>query len=415
MPLYQNAAGLWVMRYYRDGSKRGARVQETLDKGTTHAEAKRAYNERLGKAGVGSGKALRRPTFERLAAAWEEDHLPNLRSEASRGDAERILAVLVEEFGSTLAPRLTSREVERFRRKQLASGLKPATVNRQMAVFTSVISRAVEWGLIDRHPIPRGAVKKLKEPKEKTDFFTRDEWARFVQILDDEHAFSRHQAKVRRLGPVKEGELPSPGSKHAPTKVRGVRRYGGGMLPGSDASRAYLARLRATLPVFRMLLATASRLSEVLGLKWRDVDFRAGSIVIHQGKTGEEKTLTLSVPIREVLASVPRGTPDALVFQAPDGGPWQKMTVQRAFGTIRDLAELREELTVHTIRHTAASWLAMDGRPLLEIQKILGHKTPAMVLRYAHLQPEHFREALDTLGMTKPGKTSAVPESGSGA
>ncbi len=405
MPLYQNAAGHWVMRYYRDGSKRGARVQETLEEGTTHAEAKRAYRKRLAEAGERSGKTLRRPTFERLAEAWTEDHLPTLRSEASRGDAERILEVLVEEFGPQLVPRLTSREVERFRQKQLRAGLQPATVNRQMSVFSSVISRAVEWGLLERHPIPRGAVKKLKEPKGRLDFFTREEWALFLSVLDDETTFDRHQAKVRRLGPVKQG-------RGAPE----ARRYGGGRRPDSAATRAYLARLRATLPVFRMLLATASRLSEVLGLKWRDVDLRAGSIVIHQGKTGEEKTLTLSGPIREVLASVPRGTPDALVFQTPEGRAWQKMTIQRAFATIRDLAKLRAELTVHTIRHTAASWLAMDGRPLLEIQKILGHKTPAMVLRYAHLQPEHFREALDALGTARlEKKAPAVPGSSSGS
>ena len=55
----------------------------------------------------------------------------------------------------------------------------------------------------------------------------------------------------------------------------------------------------------------------------------------------------------------------------------------------------------HDLRHTCASYLAMCGRPLKEIQEVLGHKSFAMTLRYAHLSPMHMRTAVESLdGLT---------------
>ena len=51
-------------------------------------------------------------------------------------------------------------------------------------------------------------------------------------------------------------------------------------------------------------------------------------------------------------------------------------------------------LTTHSIRHTAATWARKAEVPLDRISGILGHKDPAMVLRYAHIQPEDLDGAL---------------------
>ena len=58
-----------------------------------------------------------------------------------------------------------------------------------------------------------------------------------------------------------------------------------------------------------------------------------------------------------------------------------------------------EKVIFHTLRHTFASWLALQGETLLTIKDLLGHKTLAMTLRYAHLMPEHKRQA--TLNLEK--------------
>ena len=47
-----------------------------------------------------------------------------------------------------------------------------------------------------------------------------------------------------------------------------------------------------------------------------------------------------------------------------------------------------------TLRHTAAAWMVQDGVSLYEVQHVLGHSTPMMTQRYAHLQPDHLRRAV---------------------
>ncbi len=51
----------------------------------------------------------------------------------------------------------------------------------------------------------------------------------------------------------------------------------------------------------------------------------------------------------------------------------------------------------HDLRHTFAGWLTMRGRPLKEVQELLGHKSIRMTERYSHLAPERLRNAVATL------------------
>ena len=79
----------------------------------------------------------------------------------------------------------------------------------------------------------------------------------------------------------------------------------------------------------------------------------------------------------------------------------------------RRLAELRAELTPHSLRHTFASWLAIAGTPLRTIQELLGHRDLRMTIRYAHLSPAHLREAVEAIGTAeKPNRLPAgcLPE-----
>ncbi len=69
----------------------------------------------------------------------------------------------------------------------------------------------------------------------------------------------------------------------------------------------------------------------------------------------------------------------------------------------------------HDLRHTFASRLVMKGVDLYTVQILLGHKTPEMVQRYAHLSPGHLRQAVEKLTVQLPGQSVGyTPQSGAG-
>jgi integrase len=91
-------------------------------------------------------------------------------------------------------------------------------------------------------------------------------------------------------------------------------------------------------------------------------------------------------------------TREGSVFKRANGEDWGQ--IRTAFSKAVERAGL-PDFRFHDLRHTAASHLAMRGRPLKEIQEVLGHKSFSMTLRYAHLSPMHLRTAVESLdGLT---------------
>jgi len=62
-----------------------------------------------------------------------------------------------------------------------------------------------------------------------------------------------------------------------------------------------------------------------------------------------------------------------------------------------NIPDKKDMVVFHTLRHTFASWLAIEGVPLYTIQILMGHKTIEMTQRYAHLCPDHKRKAINIL------------------
>ena len=52
----------------------------------------------------------------------------------------------------------------------------------------------------------------------------------------------------------------------------------------------------------------------------------------------------------------------------------------------------RQRVIFHSLRHTFASWLAIEGTPLYSIAKLMGHKSISMSERYSHLSPDHKKD-----------------------
>ena len=144
-------------------------------------------------------------------------------------------------------------------------------------------------------------------------------------------------------------------------------------------------------------LCTGARAGELLGLTWRDVDLERKRAILNRTKNDERRALSLAGPALELLrerAKVRRIDTD-LVFPAPAGekplAPGEKVRpfdYAKPFRDALDTAKI-ENFRFHDLRHTAASYLAMNGATTGEIAAVLGHKTLAMVKRYAHLSEQH--------------------------
>lgn len=143
------------------------------------------------------------------------------------------------------------------------------------------------------------------------------------------------------------------------------------------------------LLITQICLATGSRWSEAEGLRVSQV--RDGQIHFTGTKSGKNR----SVPVDDALI-------DALNAHLETRYGKDKAIAERFFvygyGAFREGVEKagqslpRGQLT-HVLRHTFASHFIMNGGNILVLQKILGHSSLAMTMRYAHLAPEHLQEA----------------------
>jgi len=140
--------------------------------------------------------------------------------------------------------------------------------------------------------------------------------------------------------------------------------------------------------IVTVALNTGLRLGEVLGLTWGRVDFSRGVILLEQTKNGRRREVPMNRAVDDVLSPLARAHAGGRVF-----GP---RSVRRAFESACERAKLIN-FHFHDLRHTFASWLVMRGRPLKEVQELLGHQTITMTMRYAHLSPDRLRDAVASL------------------
>ncbi len=146
---------------------------------------------------------------------------------------------------------------------------------------------------------------------------------------------------------------------------------------------------------------TGMRRGEILGLCWKDVDLAHQRVYLTETKNGTLRVVALNALAVQVLQSLPLGGPGQLVFPDVDAARLSVYT-RRVFASV-GIADA----SFHSLRHTAASWLVMEGVDLYAVGQILGHKTPRMTQRYAHLSPGYMAAAVNKLDGVFAG---ALPE-----
>lgn len=154
-----------------------------------------------------------------------------------------------------------------------------------------------------------------------------------------------------------------------------------------------------------LALSTGARKMEIVGLEWSEVNFERNVIILDETKNGERRVLPIQGLARELLlkryqdrllgceyafpsSKVERGPSGAFIYQPIDiRTAWENALIKAGVKDFR----------FHDLRHSAASYLAMNGATLAEIAEVLGHKTLQMVKRYAHLSEAHTSQVVASM------------------
>ncbi|MGD0663760.1 MAG: site-specific integrase [Syntrophorhabdales bacterium] len=146
-------------------------------------------------------------------------------------------------------------------------------------------------------------------------------------------------------------------------------------------------------------LHTGARLGEITALRWGDVNFQTRALTFRDTKNKDSRHARMTQAVFEMLFSLQRGRADALVF--PGRGGKQKAGVSCTFNRVVDslglntgIADRRQRVCFHSLRHTFASWMLEAGASIYTVSKLLGHKTIVMTERYGHVSDGTLQDAV---------------------
>lgn len=145
------------------------------------------------------------------------------------------------------------------------------------------------------------------------------------------------------------------------------------------------------------------RAGEIFSLTWGDVDMEHGLVNLMNTKTGRNRTLSMTGDVEHMFSMLGPGGGKELIFPAGHGGKIKiisnsfRNAVQKC-GFNEGITDRRQKVTFHTLRHSFASWLVMEGVSLYEVKALLGHASITMTERYSHLSPDKNKKASKIMG-----------------
>jgi len=161
-------------------------------------------------------------------------------------------------------------------------------------------------------------------------------------------------------------------------------------------------------PAYATALYTGLRMGELWGLRWADCDLDRGLLTVRRSyrlapKSGKPRAVPINPALLPILRQWRNDCPasdEALVFPTARGFMRQK---DRDYGFKAALTGAEcHAVTFHGLRHTFASHFMMSGGNILTLQKLLGHSSVAVTMKYAHLAPDFMRDEIARLRFERP-------------
>lgn len=148
-----------------------------------------------------------------------------------------------------------------------------------------------------------------------------------------------------------------------------------------------------------LAIATGMRYKEIMDLTWSDIDLKTGRVILHKTKNGERRVVPIVGKALEVFKEheSKKRSDTSLAFPTQKGqNPQKPALLRNAWEKVVKEAGLND-FRFHDLRHSCASYLAMNKASLAEIAEVLGHKTLQMVKRYAHLSEAHTASVIESM------------------
>ena len=278
-------------------------------------------------------------TFDELMERYLVEHAAK-KSEPRhyRGYCNNLKAF----FGGRTLAEITPKLIVEYKAVRYAAGLKPASINRELASLKKAFNLAVrEWEWCRENPVSKVSMEQENNQ--------RDRWL-----------------SMEEEPPLLQGCAP------------------------------WLHNL------VTFALHTGMRMGEILELTWRGVDFNRRTVMVVRSKNGERRTIPINETVLSVLRqkSKVRSLSTELVFCSQVFTSMETGHLRRSFRVALRKAGI-DDFHFHDLRHTFATRLVQAGVDLYKVQRLLGHKSPIMTQRYAHHYPESLRggvEILDRVG-----------------
>lgn len=342
----------FFFRYTIDRQKRAAKLGEFPALDVTEARKAALEMRALVDRGIdpqaGRDALAAMPTFRQFG---EDSYMPEARSRkvSHKDDDCRLRVHVYPALGDKKMSEVGTRDVQQLLAR-VAEKTSKATANRVHSLVGRMFKLAVVWGVIERSPCY--GLSKFREDKRPERFLSPDEIARFQQALSED-------------------------------------------------------KNKVAASALRLLLLTGLRRNEIVKARWDQVDLDGRMLHLPKTKTGARYAV-LNSAAQALVEGLPSRGLDVWLFPgAKPGKPLENPT------KVMDRALKRaglEHMRIHDLRHTFAATCVNSGASLYEVQKLLGHSSPTMTQRYAHLASDTIRRASEAMAVVAGGAVGATVE-----
>tara|TARA_R110002072_G_scaffold121342_2_gene255047 strand:+ start:15973 stop:17340 length:1368 start_codon:yes stop_codon:yes gene_type:complete len=347
-------------------------------------------------------------SHEMLVADLKAQYLADLKLRVTAGHVTNIKSRFKRIFEAVKARRVSDLrpgDVLAFRRQRVADGSSNRTANLDVAALKGMLNWAVDSGILGTNPLAK--IKPLPQGKKHQRYrrraMTESEVELFLQAAAEDDAEQEAHVAADQT------------------------------IDGGSKGKGYAVRKRVVrvpqFPLWLALIETGARWGALTQVLWQDLDDEVATLRLRAETAKGEREQVNPIPIelldelqelRAIHAEVTglKPLPSDCIFLTPRGESWgrQSRNAMRIFDRLLERAELEkvdttgEKLDIHALRHTFGTRLLRAGVGLHQVQKLMGHSSPALTAQvYAHLATDDLRDAVSRMPTVDGGGARKLP------